>query len=244
MQVAELWRYPVKSLGGERLDHATVEVEGIEGDRGWALFDRETGFGLTARRVPELLFATATLSADGTVRIVLPDGTEVAGAAGSEQALTTWLDRPVELRAASSPGPRQYENPVDADDETGPWQPFSGSSGAFHDTGQAAVSLVSLGTLGGWDRRRFRANLVLKGGPGDDDALVGHRVRVGGAELSVVQQLGRCVMVTRPQPDGIDRDGSVLRTLHRERGGLLAVAAVTLTPGPVRVGDELVLLTG
>ena len=43
----------------------------------------------------------------------------------------------------------------------------------------------------------------------------------------------RCVMVTRPQPGGIGRDTGVLKTIHRERGGELAVAAQVLTPGTV-----------
>ena len=52
MRVAELWRYPVKSLQGERLTSADVGPEGLAGDRQWALFDVSTGYGLTARRVP------------------------------------------------------------------------------------------------------------------------------------------------------------------------------------------------
>ena len=33
MQVAEIWRYPIKSMSGERLDHVTVGRLGVEGDR-------------------------------------------------------------------------------------------------------------------------------------------------------------------------------------------------------------------
>ena len=47
-------------------------------------------------------------------------------------------------------------------------------------------------------------------------------------------------MTTRPQPGGIARDTSVLKTIHRERNGLLAVRAAVLEPGAVRVGDALV----
>lgn len=36
--VASIWRYPVKSLRGERLDRVEVEPGGIPGDRGRALF--------------------------------------------------------------------------------------------------------------------------------------------------------------------------------------------------------------
>jgi len=39
MRVDQLWRYPVKSVGGERLTAATVGVLGIEGDRGIAIHD-------------------------------------------------------------------------------------------------------------------------------------------------------------------------------------------------------------
>ena len=46
-------------------------------------------------------------------------------------------------------------------------------------------------------------------------------------------------MVTRPQPGGIGRDTGVLKTIHRERGGELAVAAQVLEPGTVRTGDLL-----
>ena len=42
MRVLELWRYPVKSLQGERLDVAEFGSEGIVGDRQWALFDLDT----------------------------------------------------------------------------------------------------------------------------------------------------------------------------------------------------------
>ena len=77
LRVAEVWRYPVKSLGGEVVEAAVVGEHGVAGDRQWALFDVGTGFGLTARRVPELLQVTARCTADG-VEVVLPDGTATA----------------------------------------------------------------------------------------------------------------------------------------------------------------------
>jgi hypothetical protein len=46
-------------------------------------------------------------------------------------------------------------------------------------------------------------------------------------------------MVTRPQPGGIGRDTGVLKTVHRERDGFLAVGALVTRPGTVAVGDEL-----
>jgi hypothetical protein len=46
-------------------------------------------------------------------------------------------------------------------------------------------------------------------------------------------------MVTRPQPGGIVRDTGVLRAIHRERGGMLAVGGRVRATGRVAVGDEL-----
>jgi uncharacterized protein YcbX len=70
---------------------------------------------------------------------------------------------------------------------------------------------------------------------------VGRRVTVGGAELDVVRRVPRCVMTTRPQAGGIARDTAVLKTIHRERGGALAVGALVARPGTVTVGDALVV---
>ena len=47
MQVVGLWRYPVKSLQGERLETAEVTADGLAGDRRFAIFDTATGLGLT-----------------------------------------------------------------------------------------------------------------------------------------------------------------------------------------------------
>ncbi len=234
MKVLELWRYPVKSLQGERLDAVTVTSAGLDGDRRYALFDVGTGFGLTGRRVPELLFASARLRDDGGIDITLPDGS----IARDDDALSAWLGRRVMLRSADADFARRYENPVDFEHEAASaWAPFDGAGGVFHDSGRARVSLVSETTIGAWDPRRFRANVQLDGE--DEDAMVGSRMQLGGAVLDVSMRIGRCVMITRPQPGGVERDLDVLRTIKRDRGGRLAVGALVVEPGMVRVGDTL-----
>jgi uncharacterized protein YcbX len=223
-------------MQGERLDVAEVEPQGLRGDRAFALFDTHTGFGLTGRRVPQLLFAAAEHRDDGMVSITLPDGTT----ADDDQALSDWLGRPVTLRAAAEAGDRVFESPADFEHDAR-WEPFNGSTGAFHDSGQANVSLLSLETIAGWPRRRFRANVIVD--DGDEDALVGARVRLGDAELDIREQIERCVMVTRPQPQGIDgsieKNLEVLRAIHRDRDSFLAVGATVAVPGLFVVGDEL-----
>ena len=236
MRVAELWRFPVKSLQGERLEVAELGPGGIAGDRQWALFDVATGFGLTARRQPDLLFAAARVREDGGVEVVLPDGTVTA----DDAVLSDWLGRPVALRSAAEVTERRrYESPDDDLAETPRgWHDWEGAAGgAFHDNADGRLSLVSTGTLGAWDRRRFRSNVVLDGA--GEDAFVGTRLRLGEAVIAVGTSIPRCVMVTRPQPGGIGRDTGVLKTIHRERGGDLAVGAQVLVGGIVRTGDVL-----
>ena len=234
LRVLEIWRFPVKSLLGERLDTAEVGAQGIAGDRAWALFDVATGLGLTARRVPELLFGSARLRDDGGVEVVLPDGTVTT----DDRVISGWLGRDVELRAAGEEAPT-YESPVDEDEpDPAEWLQWEGAAGPFHDSPRIRLSLVSTGTLGTWDRRRFRANVVLDGE--GEDGLRGQEADLGEVRLRVGIPIARCVMTTRPQPGGIARDTSVLKTIHRERDGLLAVRAAVLRPGTVRTGDELV----
>ena len=234
MRVLEIWRYPVKSLRGERLHEAPVGLEGVQGDRRYAIFDVTTGYGLTARRAPELLFASARLRSDGSAEITLPDGS----IADDDAALSGWLGREVTLRSTEQVAQRRFENVEDFENESdSQWEPFEGSSGAFQDSGEAAVSLLSRPSMREWEQQRFRANIVLD--EAGEGALVGIQVKLGEAQLDVRTRLSRCVMTTRPQPGGIERNLDVLRTIHRELDGCLAIGAVVLEPGPVKVGDAV-----
>ena len=63
MRVAELWRYPVKGLRGERLERVEVAADGIPGDRCLRVLD-ERGI-VTGRRKQRMLGLRATLDAAG-----------------------------------------------------------------------------------------------------------------------------------------------------------------------------------
>ncbi|HSO01068.1 MAG TPA: MOSC N-terminal beta barrel domain-containing protein, partial [Gaiellaceae bacterium] len=217
-----------------RLDAVAVSADGLEGDRRFAIYDVESGLGLTARRVPELLFASARLRDDGTAEITLPDGSR----AEDDDALSEWLGRSVTLRSAATEAARRYENVVDFEHEpTSGWESFEGAAGAFHDSPGARVSLVSTATTGAWDPRRFRSNVLLDGE--GEDVLLGSRVTLGEATLDVGMRIKRCVMTTRAQAGGIERDLDVLRTIARRRDARLAVGALVIEQGTIRVGDTL-----
>lgn len=108
--VAQLWRYPVKSLGGVTVDETHIGPRGMLGDRLWAVRDLERDITASARRIPLLLTATARyvdpLPADAgpgnvpEVEITFPDGTVLSS---SDPAVHTKLselvDREVRLTA-------------------------------------------------------------------------------------------------------------------------------------------------
>ena len=109
-QVSEVWRYPGKSLGGERVEHAEIGPRGVLGDRLWAVRDLERDVTASARRVPALLGATARYvgpvgpeAGPGhapEVVITFPDGTElVSSDSGVDAKLSELAGREMRLTA-------------------------------------------------------------------------------------------------------------------------------------------------
>src|SRR6266487_5235268 len=64
MKVTAIWRYPVKSMAGERVGSTKLTETGLVGDRVGQVYDRH-GRVVTARTFPRLLRLHATLSIDG-----------------------------------------------------------------------------------------------------------------------------------------------------------------------------------
>jgi len=83
-RVREIWRYPVKSMAGERMDRGHVGPQGFWGDRGWAIRDEATGEIHNAKRHPILMQCSAVYreepGADRVphVDITLPDSTTIS----------------------------------------------------------------------------------------------------------------------------------------------------------------------
>lgn len=103
--VREIWRYPVKSMLGERLDRGQVGTRGFWGDRGWAIRDETTGEIHNAKRHPVLMRCSAVYRTEpdadhiSHVDITLPDGTTVSSDSPAVSLrLSELLGRRVSLR--------------------------------------------------------------------------------------------------------------------------------------------------
>jgi uncharacterized protein YcbX len=102
--VTEIWRYPVKSMGGERLEQSSVGRLGVPGDRGWALRDESAGEMRGAKKFPALLRCRARYLSEPAgdripvAEITLPDGARVrSDEPGAAQVLSRLLDAEVTL---------------------------------------------------------------------------------------------------------------------------------------------------
>ncbi|GAB2923156.1 MOSC domain-containing protein [Rhodococcus aerolatus] len=117
-RVAQLWRYPVKSLGGQQVDRSVLVGRGVRDDRLWAVRDLTTDVTATARRLPRLLGCTARYDGepDGAVGpgrawpvvITTPDGEEVhSDDRGVHDALSEVAGRAVRLTPLPARGDRR-----------------------------------------------------------------------------------------------------------------------------------------
>jgi uncharacterized protein YcbX len=108
--VAQLWRFPVKSMGGAPVDEVRIDRRGVHADRLWAVRDLEHDITASARRVPKLLGCSARYTTEPgpdagpgnapEVIITMPDGTELSSADRElDRALSELLGREVRLTA-------------------------------------------------------------------------------------------------------------------------------------------------
>ena len=244
--VQALWRYPVKSLGGESLDVAELTSRGIAGDRDWALRELERGGIMSARIWAALLHLRARRDASG-VWIDLPDGRAVAVTDPQTPAiLSELLKRKVDLAQVRRERLSQAE--LDAVVRGDAYPP----SRDFFD--EDVLSLVATGTLAhlrnlqpdsDFDLRRFRTNIVIDTGA-ENDGFIEDRWLGGVLEIGAVAMIHwmrpaiRCVITTHSQPD-LPRDMAILRTAAQHHQAYVGIFAAVATPGSIRVGDPVLL---
>jgi hypothetical protein len=248
MRVAELWRYPVKSLLGERLCTMKLLGDGVEGDRAWGILDRSDGRILTARREPRLLFAASRIGPGALPVITLPDGQELAGPGPStDVALSEWLGKPVTLVSAADSDAARAEYFADATDDASPAIEWTMPKGRFVDA--FPVLMITTAGLrgaaaayptGSWDVRRFRPNVLvdLDGEGWLEDAWADRCLRLGSTHLTPRRRCIRCTMINRAQP-GLERDVNVYKTLNRLHGGEAGMWTQVVQPGSISEGDPI-----
>jgi uncharacterized protein YcbX len=222
--VTRLARYPVKSMGGERLEEVEIGARGLSGDREWAVYTADGGIGSGKttrrfRRVDGLLSFAARL--DGAVPVLdLPDGmARSADDPAAGELLSSVLGQPVALRRENAT-PHHDESPV-------------------HLITTASVRRLARLLGAPVDLARFRANIVLDV-PGEDfveDAWKGRDLALGDeVVLRIGRGMPRCVMVGLPQA-GLGPDNRLLKQLARAHDLEFGLQATLVRGGLCRQGD-------
>jgi uncharacterized protein YcbX len=114
--VKEIWRYPVKSMAGERLARSSVGARGLPADRGWALRDEKAGEVRGAKKLPDLIKCAARyLEVPEANRIphaeiTLPGGESVrtSDTGAVNQKLSALLGRAVTIWPLQPPDRKEF----------------------------------------------------------------------------------------------------------------------------------------
>lgn len=242
VRVTGLWRYPVKSMQGEALGRVELTEVGVAGDRCFGVLDVASGTVVSAKRDGRMLEASARLVGPA-LRVALPGAPERGPGGALDAAMGSWLGREVRLVAADPLRPARFESSGDFEHEDAGVTAFEGVAGSLVDS--SPLHLLCVGELESlaaerpeldFDLRRFRPNVLLDAA---HPPKARARYRLGGATVEVVKACERCVMTTRPQPGGIERELEVLRHLASQHASRLGMLARVLVPGPVEAGDAM-----
>jgi uncharacterized protein len=230
-RISALFRYPVKSMAGQRLDSARIGWHGVEGDRRLAfrrLADRGAFPWLTASRLPELLLYEPVGRQETTgeplpTHIRTPDGKEYSLADDAlVEEIATRHGADVELMQLKH--------------------------GIFD---EAVVSAITLGTIRSIGReaghnldiRRFRPNLVIDSQaaqPFEEDRWVGNILEFGsdgtGPAISITLRDLRCVMINL-DPDTAEANADIMKTVIRLNENHAGVYGTVVRTGELRVGQ-------
>ena len=233
--VEAIFRYPVKSMAGERLEEAQLGWHGLYGDRRMAFrrIDDRGGFPwLTASRLPDLLLFAPHRREDGAqgdlpTHIRTPNGEEMPGFG---EDLATEVGR-------------RYGAPV---------QMMQLKHGIFD---EASISVIALdtvreiGRLAGrsLDVRRFRPNVVvrlLRSVPFQEDDWVGGVLSFGERDdapaITVTMRDERCSMVNL-DPDTASPDPEVMKAVVRANQNNAGIYGAVTRIGRLAIGQTILL---
>jgi uncharacterized protein YcbX len=256
MKIESLYRYPVKGLTPEPLDHAGLTPGYcIPWDRAFALSQGDSAFDIGQPGwVPKsnfmCLLKNARIAAlktrfdetTGLLHITHPDGTHLHHSAMTPEgqaALTAFFTEYLGPEARFGPANRAPEF-------------VHVKNHSFCDHSTQVISLIGLGSLHALeaaagaprDKRRFRANIYIEDiEPWAEFGWLGRKIALGPDIIAIVQErIDRCGATT-VNPDTAVRDANPVLELKRSFGHIeLGIFAEILEPGKIRPGDEIRLL--
>jgi len=234
-QVEAIFRYPVKSMGGERLDAANLGWHGLDGDRRLALRrmeDRGAFPWLSASKLPDLVLFTPLRREDGAgghlpTHVRTPDGEEM-------DVFGADLAAEIGRRHGASVQMMQLKH------------------GIFDEASISVIALDTVSEIGQLagvspDMRRFRPNIVVRSVrsvPFQEDEWVGGVLSFGeGSDapaVAVTMRDERCSMINI-DPDSGGRAPEMMKAVVRANQNCAGIYGTVTRIGRVAVGQTIVL---
>ena len=244
MRIADIFRYPIKGLGHERLTEVELTVsQALPGDRATAVSHGASTFDPAApswqpRRNFQVVantpaYATVELERAGkALRLSHPDTTPVEVDLDTDTgraALADWM--------GALPGARP-----------GPWHVAQLIGQAMTDMEPPYISIHTHASLRALSEHmgvppaphRFRGNIWIEDAPPwAEEDWIGQDISLGRTRLRVVEPIGRC-MAPSASPATGQRDVEATKILHSYRGQPnFGVYAEVISGGTITVGDTV-----
>lgn len=228
--VKGLWRYPVKSMRGEKCDSLLFENRGAVGDRFYTVKNEagKFGSGKDTRRFVKIddLFNFSSFY-DGEIPVILfPDGKT---ARGDDPAIHSELSKALNQAVTLS-----EEKLVSHFDDS----PVHIVTTASLDWLKAKLPLSVI------DERRFRPNIVIETEVAAElleQSWIGKSLEINGVVLEIMHPTVRCVMVNFPQSE-IPEDKRIFAGIGRESDLNFGVYARVSAGGDVRFGEKVKII--
>lgn len=259
--ISDLYIYPIKSLGGIRLESSKVDDRGLEYDRRWVLIDDQNRF-LTQRELPELVFfstkivgqelivfdkrnpldiVSLNLLPQTGIKVAVQIWDDICESIVLEDTVNHWfstkLGRNTRLAYMPSATKRLVDTNYASDGEV------TGFSDGY------PILIIGEASLADLNERlelpvnmdRFRPNIVFTGGSAyEEDEMVD--IEINGVNMKGVKLCARCVMTTTDQQTAL-RSKEPLYTLatYRKKNNKIYFGQNLLTKskGTIHVGDHI-----
>lgn len=250
ISIANIYRYPVKGLGGIELDEVSLSVEeGFPFDRRWALAHDSSAFDsanpswvpcqefLRLSRDEKLGLLTVGFDEKSSLLTLYRGGKKVSRGKLDDFTGRTLIES--FLTGFLPAGPRGKPKIVEAPKET-----------SFTDVEGASISIINLASVKDIERvarqpidpRRFRGNLTIGGArPWEEFEWVGKTIRIGEVALKGIERIDRC-SATNVDPANGRVDINLPLTLRQGFGHIdCGLRCEVLMGGTIKPGDEVIV---
>jgi uncharacterized protein YcbX len=265
MNVTSLYRYPVKSLGGQSVKSLTPEIRGFQDDRRWMFVDVNGKF-ISRREAPKMCLYNAEAHSEELRFVRIADSSILGAITGAREGkksidVTVWDDALTATlieddgisaiaAALGIPGARLVYMGINDSRPIDPRYAKPGEEVSFADgypylvTGTASLDDLSNRVGESLDERRFRPNIIVSTETAfeEDDWKA---LSIGQHQFRIPKPCARCIMITQ-EPDTGDRNLRVLAELsaYRKVGNKVMFGMNACWEGgdsTVSVGDSVIV---